>query len=178
MAPPLLQAGAAAALWVGLYELNAWMFSAFEHSQTISWIFLPAAVRLLVLLLWGWRGALGLWLGALVTNVPVFGVLTAASLLAATASAAAPCLAVGLGRSVFGLATSLHGLTSGALLKLAALNAACSVALACVFTDIWGVRSLADGGAMFVGDLVGTLIVLYASRALLRLGDHIGQRIA
>lgn len=174
LAPPLLQAAAAAALWVGLYELNAAVFAVLERTQTVNWVFLPAAVRLLAVLLWGWRGALGLWLGALVTNVPIFGLLTAPSFLAATASALAPCLAVVLGRSLFGLPSSLHGLTAAALLKLAALNAGCSVLLAGLFTDVWGVRSAADATAMYVGDLAGTLLVLYAARALLRLGDRAG----
>lgn len=177
LAPPLLQVAVAAASWVGLYELNAWLFAAFEHTQRISWVFLPAAVRLVVVLLWGWRGALGLGLGALVTNVPIFGLLTAESFLAAAASALAPCLAVALGRWAFGLPGSLQGLTPAALLKLAALNAACTLLLASLFTDVWGVRSLADGAAMVVGDLIGTLIVLYATRSMLKLTEQVAARV-
>ncbi len=72
----LLHVAVAAGLWIGLYDLNCWAFEAFMVSPLIAWVFLPAAVRLLVVLLGGWPGALGLGLGTLITNGPVFGALS------------------------------------------------------------------------------------------------------
>ena len=63
---------AVALLWVGLYHLNDWMFAAFEEGRAANWIFLPAGLRLIAVLVLGWRGVLGLWLGTLATPNDAF----------------------------------------------------------------------------------------------------------
>ncbi len=63
----LLAGAATAALaYAFFYELNGWLFSIAEVSRNISWVFLPAAVRMLAVLMFGWAGVLGLFVGSLI----------------------------------------------------------------------------------------------------------------
>jgi len=158
-----------AVLWVGLYWLNDWAFYSFEKSQAASWIFLPAALRLIAVLIWGVPGALGLWLGAVVTSSQVFGTWTPAVLIAAPMTALAPLLAVTLMREPLALKPDLRGLSTSALAQLALVNATCSALLHClVFLALNDPKANpADIFTMLVGDLVGTLVVLYGIKLLL-----------
>lgn len=166
-----------AALWIGLFDLNAWAFSSLGWTRTINWVFLPAGLRLLGILLWDWPGAIGLWLGAIATGIPLFGFQSPRWLPAATVSAAAPWIAVALSRRWFHLPPTLQGLTASSLLKLSVVSAAMSVAMHSALFWLWGQRNIIhDVAAMLVGDLAGTLIVLYCARALLRLGDRVMRR--
>ena len=54
--------GVALAYWL-LYDLNAWFFASFSFTATVAWIFLPAAIRVIAVLLLGWRGFAGLFIG-------------------------------------------------------------------------------------------------------------------
>lgn len=163
-----LQVGLAACLWVASYYLNGWLFAGLEWTQTVSWVFLPAAVRLLVVLLFGGPGACGLWIGTLVTNVPIFGLLTAESLIVASASAVAPFIAVRFGVALLKLPNNLQGVTGTSLLQLAALSAICSAGLhSSLFYALDSQSGVQGIFAMLVGDVVGTLVVLYALRAVL-----------
>jgi len=173
----LLYVGLTAGLWIGLFDLNAWAFDSLEWTQTVDWIFLPAAVRLLMVLLWDRPGAIGLWVGAIVTGIPIFGLLTSRWLVAATVSAAAPYIAIALSRRLFDLRPTLQGLTPASLLKLSVVGAVTSVAMHSTLFWFWGQKHIAHGAvAMLVGDLTGTLIVLYAARALIGLGSRLVHR--
>ena len=165
----LLEVAAAAAVWVWLYRLNQWAFPFFEKSSTASWIFLPAAWRLIAVLVWGWRGALGLWIGTLITSAELFGLWSAASLLAAPMSAVAPLLAVGLMRRPLALRPDLNGFSAADLALLAALNAVCSASLHSIVFVLVGVPRAApsDMFTMMIGDVLGTFLVLYALKLAL-----------
>ena len=158
-----------AVLWVCLYWLNDWAFHSLEKTQAASWIFLPAALRLIAVLIWGLPGALGLWIGALVTSSQVFGSWTPAVLIAAPMSALAPLLAVALMREPLGLKPDLRGLSVGALAQLALANATCSALLHCLVFILLNdpIANPADILTMLIGDLIGTLVALYALKLLL-----------
>jgi len=53
--------------WVGLWHLNNFLFDAAEVAPLVSLIFLPAILRPMAILLFGFPGAIGLILGAAVT---------------------------------------------------------------------------------------------------------------
>ncbi len=158
-----------AVLWVGLYWLNDWAFRVLEKTQAASWIFLPAALRLIAVLVWGLPGALGLWIGAIVTSSQVFGSWTPAVLIAAPMSALAPLLAVTLMREPLALKPDLGGLSVGDLAQLALANATCSALLhSLVFLVLNDPKANpSDIMTMLIGDLVGTLVVLYALKLLM-----------
>mgnify|MGYP003584127937 CR=1 FL=1 len=157
-----------ATAWYLLFHLNEFLFGSFDWAKVfISWVFLPAAARLLSVMLFGWRGALGLWLGTLLTNEGSYGGgLSPMSLTVATLSATGPLIAVQLTMHGHRVPMNLRGLTAGQLTVFAVVGALCNVVPHNVFFWLAGMTSSPVGGVvpMFVGDLLGTVLVLYALR--------------
>ena len=153
-----------------LFRLNAWAFGYFEWAAAvISWVFLPAAVRLLSVMLLGRRGAMGLWIGTLITNEAVFGGDKFESIAVATLSATGPLVAVYLTMRWLKVPLNLRGLTTPHLTIFAIVGAFCNVIPHNLFFWLAGITPNPFGGLipMFVGDVAGTVIVLYTLRGLL-----------
>lgn len=53
-----------AVLFVGFFQFNDWIFSSFQYSEGINWVFLPAGFRVILVLTMGLPGAIGLMLGS------------------------------------------------------------------------------------------------------------------
>lgn len=172
MASWTLEIAVAAAIWIGFFKFNTWFAAYIDLSPVISWVFLPAAVRLISVMLLGWRGFVALFIGALVTN-HAFDTL-AHSLVVAVLSAGGPLLALTIGRRWLGLRSSLQGLTPAGLFQLAVLAASCNAVPHNAFFWLIGLAEdpLAGIGPMFIGDLLGILIVLYGARAAFAGFDH------
>lgn len=169
---------AIALLWVGLYHLNGWIFSAFEETGTANWIFLPAALRLIAVLVAGWRGVLGLWFGTMASNASVFDdPWSEESLGAATVSALAPWLAVAMTRGRLDLRTDLSGLDGFDLMLLSVVCAICSALVHSAYLQ-WLGFDLATAGSpvtMFIGNVVGTCLALYLFKAVIAIHRRIEQ---
>lgn len=166
-------AGVVALLWVLLYALNHWIFSVTEVSAFISWIFLPAALRMLAIMACGWAGALGLFVGALVTyqTDPTGG--TVDRLVLAFLSATGPMLAFWFCTKLLNLSKDLSGLTAKQLLVFASTGALLNAVPHNIYFYLSGRMSSPMEGLvpMLVGDLVGTLLVLYMASFALRLAS-------
>lgn len=151
-----------AATWTVLFRLNAALFAYLEHSPRAHWIFLPAAVRVLSVLLFQGAGVAGLMLGAFFT-LPYQGLASLpASFLISASSAIAPLLAVVICRRWIGIATDLSGLRGLHVVIVsvvsAAVNAIClNIALAAAGQFKGDIEQI---GTVFVGDMLGTAIVL------------------
>ncbi|WP_342116693.1 hypothetical protein [Pseudoduganella sp. OTU4001] len=149
---------------------NELFFQRAEYLQGIGWIYLPAGTRLLCTLLFGGAGALGLLvLGWLVTYFYYVPGDALRATFGAIAGAIGPYLVYWLAQRRLGLRASLGNLTPR-LLLLCALG--CSLASP-LLHHIWfalnGGDNLLDGFAvMFIGDLVGSLVVMYTAKVLLR----------
>lgn len=160
---------ASGALYFSFYHLNGYVFHALEVHAGASWVFLPAGLRLLCTLLFGAEGAIGLWLASLAIVHFSFGhfdIITA--LVSTLLSAGAPYLVYRLALRA-GLPDTLAELTP---LKLAQLGIAYAFANAALHASWYALRGVHPdllGGftTMFIGDLAGTLIVLYAIKMLL-----------
>jgi hypothetical protein len=166
----VLPVGGIALAWVALFKLNAYWFSFLAVSPYVGWIFLPAALRVLAVLLFKTRGVLGLFLGALITNASLWGSEWWDALALSAVSALAPALAIGLGSRWMKLKPALNGLNGWHLLALSALAALSnSVLHGLLFYAIehdtpWQSAML----SMTVGDFVGTLMVLYSAYFVMR----------
>ncbi|MFN4116641.1 MAG: hypothetical protein ACK4F7_09120 [Inhella sp.] len=160
----------AAALWVVCYWLNRCLLGFVALSETASWVFLPAAVRLLMVLLWRWQGALGLFLGTLLTNQTLVDLQWQQSLGVAAISSLAPWFAVLIGQRRYAIGSSLAGLTAAQLCAFAALSALISGGLhASCFAAIGISPELGSTVvAMAIGDFLGAMVVLYLLRFALR----------
>lgn len=159
-----------AVLWVTLFKLNEWLFSTFEFAEQVNWIFLPAAIRVAAVLMFRIRGAVGLFVGALITSSPELSGGMFASALAAASSALAPLAAVYLASRQLRISDDLRGLNFS---QLAALSCGGAALSALVHTVLFSVQAgdlekMWGFFPMFAGDLLGTLIVVYAVYVVLR----------
>ena len=143
---------------------NEWIFRHSEFVRGVNWVYLPAGVRLLCTLLFGEAGAIGIlvasWISCFAYYFPNDPVRAA---FGGIISALAPYLVYLFATRKLGLNTSLSNLTAGKLLLLILLYSVASPALLHAWialsgdTENLGERFL----VMFIGDLSGTLILIY-----------------
>ena len=166
----LFVAGVAFA-WVALFSLNAWLFSGVHLTGFISWIFLPAAIRMLAVMVGGWAGALGLFFGAIITNMGLLEFEPFNVLVLAALSALGPLIAVHICTRWLNLPTDLAGLQRSQLMAFALAGAILNVFPHNIYFYMMGLAPDAWSGVMpmLVGDLTGTLIVLYLASLSIRL---------
>ncbi|HDR9233465.1 TPA: MASE1 domain-containing protein [Burkholderia vietnamiensis] len=159
---------------VVVFVLSLWInqevFTNSEFVRGVNWIYLPSGVRLLATLLLGADGAIGLlaasWLVDFLYFFPGDPMRSIAGGIIATV---VPYAVYRIAREQYGLHASLANLTPKLLLVLALAFSVANPLLA----NIW--LALNDNTtnigerffAMFVGDLSGALIVLYAMKALI-----------
>jgi hypothetical protein len=168
----LLQALFVALAWVGLYWLNEWLFERVVVSQYIAWVFLPAALRMLAVLLTGWVGVLGLFIGSFITGLHGLGQGALGQVIGlAGVSALAPMLALLMVSRGFRLAPTLQGFSASQLLILSLLCAGLTAGIHSIHFVLSGVvpTFLEAFVPMFVGDLIGTLLMLYLAKLLVHL---------
>jgi hypothetical protein len=154
-----------ASLWA-----NQEIFTHSEFVRGVNWIYLPAGVRLLGTLLLGVDGALGLLLASWAVdffyffpNDPV------RSLVGGIIATVAPYAVYRLAREIYGLNASLSNLTAGRLMILTVGYAIAGPLLHNIWFYLQGdaQRIVSRFFAMFVGDLSGTVIVIYTLKAVL-----------
>lgn len=158
-----------AALYFGFFHLNAYAFHALEVHAGASWVFLPAGLRLLCTLLFGAEGAIGLWLASLAIVSFSMGQMDLVTALVSTVlSAGAPYLVYRLALRA-GLPDTLARLTPLKLAQLGIVYAFSNAALHSIWYALRGVHPdfLSGFVTMFIGDLAGTLIMLYAIKMVL-----------
>jgi hypothetical protein len=157
-------------LFLAALAVNHWLFLRLEFAAGINWIYLPAGVRLLATLLFAEAGAVGLLLVSWAVNFLLFFPDDPQrAFIGGIISAAAPYGVYLIARRVDGLQSSLANLTPRRLLVLAVAYATVNPLLHHLYFAWRGQPDLITGFiAMATGDLVGTLIVMYAFRALLR----------
>lgn len=166
----VLPVGGVALAWVALFELNAYWFEFLSITPYVGWIFLPAALRLLAVLLFKARGVWGLFLGALITNAPMWENDGFDALCLSAVSALSPALALWLGARWLKLMPMLDGFNGWQLLALSALAALCNSVLHGLLFHLiehempWHDAIL----SMTIGDFAGTLLVLYSAYFLMR----------
>lgn len=164
-------AGYTAIAWIALFELNTYLFEDLAVNQNVSWIFLPAVVRVLAVMLAGYAGVIGLFIGALITNLPItsselFDVFMLSSLAGLT-----PLLAVWLVVRYFGLDEEFSDLRWWHLIAFSTAGAISNVVLTQCYLA-YSSRHDATSGSWFpmlVGDLLGTFAVLYIATFALKL---------
>jgi hypothetical protein len=161
-------------MFVALLAVNEWLFARLEFVPGINWVYLPAGLRLLCPLLFAEAGAVGLllvsWGASFVYFFPdQFERAFWGGLLAT----AAPYGVYRAARHGWGLGVSLVNLTSRRLLVLCVACSLASPLLHHVYFALRGDTGLVRSFiAMFIGDLNGTLIVLYGMKSLLSLASR------
>ncbi len=161
--------------YVFFFELNDWLFSLAKVSDNISWVFLPAAIRMLAVLLFGWAGVLGLFVGSLSIIVNQIATQPGHVLALAALSSVPSLLAARMVQGALEIADDLGGMTGRQLLVFGlAGGLANSLVHTLYFVGREGALEPFHGFVpMFVGDSVGTLILLYVGALALRRFRHI-----
>ena len=151
---------------------NDKLFSDLAYSYGVNWIFLPSGLRLALVLLFDFWGAAGVVLGSLALNMvrmTEWPVGLAASLI----SGLSPWLAGLVCLRAFKIQSDLSNLGARQLLQMALIFALLSAALhQILYAGAALSESFIKGTlVMATGDLLGSLLVLYALKlglALLR----------
>ena len=165
---------AVATLYLLGFYANDLLFSNLEHHRGAHWIFLPAGLRLLGILLLGSIGPIGIFLGSLVASLIMSQATPLELIVESLISAGAPLLTY-YAALRYGLSVNLKNLNAKSLFLLATFFAAASALMHSIWYATQGVaESFATSVlAMFVGNLLGTIIVLYIFRAgLIFAGDR------
>ena len=159
--------------FLGLNWINEVLFIQFEQSNCINWVFLPAGIRLLATLLFGFPGFIGLLVASIYLNFHHFTFQDEArAVYGAVAGAGGPYLAYLFAKHWFDLRPRLGNLTAQRLLVTGVLCGLASPAFHHAF--IWvqtGLVGWTALTAMVTGDLVGILIVLYTAKGVIKLTD-------
>ena len=158
-------------MFVALLAVNDWLFARLEFLPGINWVYLPAGLRLLCPLLFADAGAVGLLLVSwLVSFLYFFPDQFERAFWGGLLATAAPYLVYRAGRSRWGLGVSLAELSSRRLLVLCLACSLASPLLHHVYFALRGDTGLLRSFlVMSIGDLSGSLIVLYGMKGLLAL---------
>lgn len=149
---------------------NELIFSRTEFVRGINWIYLPAGIRLLSTLLFGFAGATGLlvasWIACFYYFFPDDFVR---SVVGGVIAAAAPLAAYLLASGALKMGRNLRNLTSLGLLFCVVLYALLNSSLhyAWAIASDASTTSLDKLLVMFVGDASGALVMCYAMKLLI-----------
>ena len=160
------------------FQLNEWLFDSLELHSGANWIYLPAGLRLLSTLLLGGRGAIGLFLASLAVFAVNFAQIDFITMLIASViSAVMPYLAYRTALN-FGMNPSLENLSAKALFALTFLYALLSSSTLSFWYWIRGTSTdfFSTLSVMFIGDLIGTLIIIYAIKFALMIIDRLPKK--
>lgn len=149
--------------------VNEWIFSSLKFVTGINYVYLPAGMRLLCTLLFAEAGAAGLLLASwLACHFYFFPNDWGRALGGGILAAVAPYSAYRMTQHWYGLGAHLTQLTSARLLVLSLVYSVISPLLHHLWFALRGDEvSLQSFASMVMGDLSGTLLVLYAFKALL-----------
>lgn len=155
-----------AVIFVGFFQFNDWVFSIFEHSKGINWVFLPAGFRLILVLLLGLPGAVGLMLGSWFIDWELIqGANPWMGFLNGVAGGLTPWLVMKLLHQRRWLSDQLHSLNAAQLLNLILIS---SAATAVAHQLIWWLLDRPNNNIwldvwpMFIGNVLGALLMLYS----------------
>lgn len=148
--------------WVSLFEVNMSLFSGLLQTHYITWIFLPAGLRLVTILLFGEIAVLGLFIGALLSGA-ILKIGLFASIALSLISAINPYISVNITRHLLRVDALLNNLSALQLLTLSFTSALFSGVGHNIYFYAVNIskQPFTDTLAMFIGDFVGCLILLY-----------------
>ena len=161
-------------LYFGTYHLNTWLPSSVAIAPYVSLIYLPAAIRVLAVLVMGLPAAVGLMLGTLLSIYTTEGAwehVWYETLPTSFISGFGALLAVSIGTRLLKLPADLAGLQPLHLLQLSILGAVCNAIPTNTFFWLMGHISapLDDALLMFSGDVIGSLVMLWLAATAVKL---------
>ena len=160
-----------ALLYVEFFSLNDLFFSQLEHIQGVNWLFLPAGFRVLLVLGMGLPGATGIMLANYwIDQANFIGETAWLTLITGVISGFSPWCVKWVMEKKQWLAKHLQNLSALSLLHFVLAYAATN---AVGHQFVWwalkkpGTNPWVDFWPMFVGDTVGSLVILYTLKIML-----------
>lgn len=164
-------AAISAILFVSFFQFNHWIFSSFEHSQGVSWIFLPAGFRVILVLLFGLPGALGLVLGSwYIDREMLEGPSQVLAILNGLVSGLTPWVVLKYLTMRQWVSEKIQALTTRQLLNITLVLSAASALTHQLMWLAMGkpqVNPWVDVWPMFFGNITGALLMLYTFKFVL-----------
>ena len=157
-----------AVLFVSFFVFNEWIFSSFQYSDGINWIFLPAGFRVILVLTMGLPGAIGLMLGSwYIDSASMTSTAWFFPFINGLVSGFTPWLVMQFLIRQRWLSPQLGQITASRLLQVTIIFSAASAMSdqlvwwslekpdANIWVDVW---------PMFVGNALGALLMLYGMK--------------
>lgn len=156
-------------LYAITFGVNSYFLDSFAHSLGVSWIFLPAGLRLLLTLLFAESGAIGIALASVIISICFFFENLVLGIAAGITSGLAPYVARYLAFKDMGLNAQLDTLDGSKLLSCVLIySLICPLMHQILFTLATPDNLFFDNlGVMMIGDLLGTIIVIYSAKTLI-----------
>ena len=148
--------------WLLFYKFNNYAFQFFAHSDRAHWIFLPAGLRVLAVLIFEEVGVLGLIAGAFWTLPYKQTSDLAYNMVLAGTSALAPLFAILLFGYLYSIKPNLSGLRGRHIIVMSVIAALANTALVNLTLVSFGRfhHDITQLLTIFVGDVLGVLILL------------------
>jgi hypothetical protein len=157
----------AAILYAVSFLINSYVMGSFSFSLGVSWVFLPAGLRLLLTLLLDKNGALGIAIASIAISLGFFFDDPVLGIGAGIISGLAPYIAKLLVFSEKDSGRDLSQLDSKQLLNCVFVFSVVSPLMHQAWYSLHNKASsfFEHLGVMIIGDLIGTLIVIYLAKA-------------
>lgn len=151
------------------FGINTYFFDYFSHSLGVSWVFLPAGLRLLLTLLFATSGAIGIAISSILISVFFYFDNLVLGISAGITSGVAPLLARYLAFKDMGISAQLDSLDGSKLFNCILIYSLLSPLLhQGLYTLINPDNLFFDNlSVMIVGDLLGTIIVIYVAKLII-----------
>jgi hypothetical protein len=159
-----------AALFVSFFHLNGWLFSNLAYAKGVNWVFLPAGFRIVLVLILGLPGATGIMLGTWYLDQGSLESQPWLVLLTGMVSGFTPFAVMKVLAKGQQTARLLRGMTTQSLLNFTLIFAAASAVahhLLWLLMQRADVNIWVDVWPMFIGDAIGSLLMLYTFKLLL-----------
>ena len=166
--------GLSAAIWVAsVYLNNEILFVWTQKEEYLHWIFVPAGIKILLVMLLGWRGAFGIVLGTLPRVLEIFpGIGPGMAVLIATGAGLIPLLVLWTFSLSVGIRHPWHNLVWWHLPVLAVFSAFASSAFFNLLLLLLGLEPAGDlpENLLLVttSHFLGTLLLLLSSVVTVR----------
>lgn len=174
----LVQVVLVAVAWVFLFKFNMVIFGFSEIIPAVNLIFLPAMLRVVAVLVCGWSGAIGLGVGVMACMSPDDFSRSDLEIITDIAiNIVGPYAGVAVGKQLMQVPDSLNGLTSKHIIMFSILGGISNA----VFHQPLHFMMPSHPGffdatiTMFVGDMIGCAIMLYAMSFVIRMFAHFGK---
>ncbi len=150
-------------LYASMFYINDWLTQFIEAAPGVNWIYLPAGLRLFLVLIFGFSGALGIAIASIIiTFYRDFGTSLLTIFGIGIISGFAPYLAKYLVMRNLKINTDLGNLNTQIIFLCILIFATLSSTLHQAWFELMGLESgsLKNAFIMFFGDILGSLLLI------------------